>query len=232
MSNYESAGWNEYIKQIQNVLSSLDLQDKVLLEIAPGECNYAKIYGDAGLRKYIGVEPNKSWLDSAKKKLEYYNAAEEYEFVYSTYEDYQLTCQIDVLYSSGLLYHLASPIHYLETIANYNPEYIIIEHPGEYDNDIPFITDESVSIRHAGGLTLEKVNKPGMRMSEVFEDPPHDIEIYSDKKTVPLNMFLSCRGVAWCLEKMGYSLEEYIQIGTTEKSKQENCVMRFKREHT
>ena len=233
MDKFHRSNWANYVEYVSKVLDPIDLNDKVLLEIAPGECSYVHMFADRGLAKYIGVEPNKHWLLTAKKRLEYVNVATEYEFVNSTYEDYKQTCPVDIIYSSGLIYHLASPLHYLEYIANYNAEYIVIEHTGNIADDSPHVFDEAGNLNegHIGGVCGESVNNPGMRLSEALDDPQPDRPITASKKTIPLNMFISCYMIVWCMEFMGYRLEAYNNLQTGERSKSDNCVMRFRLEN-
>jgi len=233
MDKIHSDNWANYVKFVSKLVDPIDMNGKVLLEIAPGECSYFRLFADSGLAKYIGVEPNNSWLLTAKKRLEYVNAATEYEFVNSTYEDYKQTCPVDIIYSSGLIYHLASPLHYLEYIANCNAEYIVIEHTGNIEEDYPHVFDEAGNFNngHIGTVVGERVNNPGMRLSEALDDPNPDNTAIASKKAIPLNMHISCHMIVWCMGKLGYRLEAYSNIETGERSKSENCAMRFKLEN-
>ena len=231
MDHTERQHWNTYANELRVVFDSIELQGKTMLEIAPGECNYAEVYTNAGLGKYICVEPNKQWLRNTQRKIEFLNVAEQYEFVNSTFEEYQCTEPVDIVFSAGLLYHLVSPFHFLEILANYNAEHVVIEHTGTMysPHNGPLWKNGVISNSHAGGLVPEPTNYPGMRLTDSFETVEHDRENYTNKRFIPLNMFVSCDLIQWCMEKMGYNLEEYNNIETGTMSKHENCVMRFKR---
>lgn len=231
MDAIERQHWDTYANNVKMILDDIDLQDKTLLEIAPGECNYANIYSNAGLDKYIGVEPNNQWLKNAQAKIEFVNAAKQYEFVNKTFEEYHCSEQIDIVFCAGLMYHLASPFQLLETLANYNAEYIILEHTGAlYDPHTgPLFIDEIISNKHGGGLTHEHTNFPGMRLTNHYDIVEHDTQNHTDKKFIPLNMFVSCDLASWCMEQMGYPLAGYNNIETGTQSKHQNCVMVFKR---
>lgn len=223
--------WDTYVQEVKPILDGANLQGKVLLDIAPGECCYYKLFSGAGLDKYIAVDPNHQWLDTAKLRLEYVNAAKEYNFFYNTYEDYKCSDHVDVVYSCGLLYHLSNPFHFLEYVANQNAEYVILEHTGHlFDPTLGPIwtTDEMMSIRHYGGVTNEPTNMPGMRLTNAFKHMEPDRENRTDRKFIPLNVFISCDLVVWCMDKMGYELEDYSNLATGERSKDQNCAMRFK----
>jgi len=232
MDNAELQHWNTYVEGLQKCFDGMDLRDKVLLEIAPGTCNYAKIYSDAGLSKYIAVEPNEQWLGTAKNKLEFVNAAKEYEYINKPYEDYKCDEKVDVIFSAGLIYHLVSPFHFLEYVANHNAEYIILEHTGkmlEPTYGPVWSSDGFVNRMHYGGLTTERTNEPGMRLTDSFENIDVGSKGATDKKFIPLNVFASCDLIVWCMGEMGYVIDEYNNITTGTKSKNQNCVMRFKR---
>jgi hypothetical protein len=218
--------WEEYTFQLLPLVEG-KFQNNVVLEIAPGECAYSNIYKNAGMKKYIAVEPNAEWLRVTQRKMEELNSAESFEFVHSTYEDYQLNQRVDTVYCSGLLYHLASPIHCLEKIVNMNPDNIILETTGHaFDASTgPVMKNGMITTEHAGGFSLENINSHGMR----FTDPLEKNELIGiTKKAVGLNMYMSCDFIIWCLDHMGYRMDDYVNFNISDAgSKTHSSAMSF-----
>lgn len=92
----------------------------------------------------------------------------------------------NVVVACGLLYHLHSPLHFLELIVNFsNPEWIILDSYDDYDN----ITKSNEL------LSSEQLNRGGEAFTGKF-------------KTIPLSLNIEGHYITSALESLGYSLEK------------------------
>jgi hypothetical protein len=107
---------------------------KSVLEIAVGDrFKLIDIYNSNHISSYVGIEPFEEWCSNSRRVLDK-SAQFPYEMHNCGYESY--TAQTpDVVVCNGLAYHLHSPFHLFEYLANTNAEYIILETtqtPGDY----------------------------------------------------------------------------------------------------
>jgi hypothetical protein len=156
--------------------------NKTVIEFGPLHGYVTKTIIENNPKKLICVEPDdySIWvLESSKLKIdEIYNLTAN-EF-YAQYRP------ANVVVACGLLYHLHSPLHFLELIVNFsNPEWIILDSLLDYD-----ILPTSFNI-----LSKEELNRGG--------------EAFTGKyKTIPLSLNIPGNYITKSLELLGYSLEK------------------------
>tara|TARA_Y100000389_G_scaffold191678_1_gene218228 strand:+ start:397 stop:1149 length:753 start_codon:yes stop_codon:yes gene_type:complete len=202
----DQEGWQDYLDIIENFIT-LPINSTVL-EIAPGNGAYQRLINNSDIKKYIGVEPFTTWYESLKDGTTW---NPEVEFHNCTYEKFILDEPVDVVITAGLFYHLASPIHFIETIANdYKPDLLYVESIGHLD----------INYMHATGKELsyapEVINKAGNRQQ-------------SHGRAVPYNATIDTPTIAHFLECVGYKLIDFDDIETRNSSKVDSCIMKFHR---
>ena len=220
----------EYIADIRPMYDVV--KDKKVLEIAVGSnARLTSIYNHYGIKSLFGIEPYKRWFNQSKEILEIL-AEFDWELECLSYEDYK-PGEFDVVVCNGLAYHLHSPYHLFEYLANINAEYIIMETTGVPNNGN---TDD----------TLERIHSTMLNNKESFEDylmgksktisrfeeqniPGNSIS--SGKRKIPWShtgMNPDIRVLAfWC---MGYDLDASNErIGGMDRSKVGTTTYRFKR---
>jgi len=220
----------EYIEDIKPMYDVV--KDKKVLEIAVGSnARLTSIYNHYGIKSLFGIEPYKRWFNQSKEILEIL-AEFDWELECLSYEDYK-PGEFDVVVCNGLAYHLHSPYHLFEYLANINAEYIIMETTGVPNNGN---TDD----------TLERIHSTMLNNKESFEDylmgksktisrfeeqniPGNSIS--SGKRKIPWShtgMNPDIRVLAfWC---MGYDLDASNErIGGMDRSKVGTTTYRFKR---
>jgi len=232
----------DYIKDIKHIYDIV--KDKSVLEIACGNVRFIEgIYNAYGIKSFTGVEPFEQWCTGGKKQLEYH-ANFKWDMVHSRYEDYVVTEVPDVVVCCGLLYHLSSPFHLLEWLANTNAEYIILESTGttEYTTgkNTTHNTMERINaqISEAGGLKeyIEEFkyngrNKYTLKYEET--DIPGNT-IHNTYRSVPWKIFGVENDIrVLAFSEMGYDLDaSHERYDSLDKSKANSTTYRFKRNDT
>lgn len=212
---------------------------KSVLEIAVGDrFKLIDIYNSNHIRSYVGIEPFEEWCSNSRRVLDK-SAQFPYEMHNCGYESY--TAQTpDVVVCNGLAYHLHSPFHLFEYLANTNAEYIILETtqtPGDYPtwsgantthNTMSRIKEEMESSNQSFDdyimeksinsiLSHEHINKPGNSISTKRAIPWRVAGTNPDIKVLAF----------WC---MGYDLDSSLErVGGVDRSKHCVTVYRFKR---
>jgi len=183
--------------------------NSTVLEIAPGTGHFTEIYNRSNLKKYIAVEPSQLWFEILSSQ--HYNCKT--EFHKCGYENYTPIDKIDYVVCTGLLYHLSSPVHFIETIANkYNPNIIYLETTGHMNSDL------NNRDNFLGKFYKEEVDKLGNRHTD-------DIT----KKIVPYNLTITLPTIVKFFEHVGYSLESYSDMSIANTSKHAVCSMILKK---
>jgi hypothetical protein len=178
----------------------------VVLDIATGfEVRYASKLND--VKKFISLEPFVPWhtqLVEAAPALPCQS-----EFLNCTYEEYIPEDKIDVVVSAGLIYHLASPMHFLETVVNvYAPRVFYLETTGIYANDH---TDEETEAH----FVKESINTAGMRQG---------------KRVIPWRLNINNNSfIVTAMRSVGYSLETFADLSTEMVSKTKVTFFKFSR---
>lgn len=201
-------GWQDYLNIIQDFVNFPS--DSVLLEIAPGDNAWVDIIDKSNIKKYIAVEPNNLWFEKIKE----HNSNIERELHNLTYEQYVPKEKIDVLVTAGLFYHLASPVHYIETIANvYKPKIVYVETVGEFD------PEDIIALAEKEDRTIfdkENINTEGNRITV-------------GERAVPYSLKLPPAVISYFFKTVGYDLLALQQIRTTALSKQQCTILKFSR---
>ena len=229
----------EYIEDIKPMYDVL--KDKKVLEIAVGNnARMTSIYNHYGIKSLFGIEPYKRWFNQSKEILEMM-AEFDWELECLSYEDYK-PGEFDVVVCNGLAYHLHSPYHLFEYLANINAEYIIMETTGvpamhgQPDWSGTKLTDDTLE-RIKGTMIQHKVSFEEYLMgkSQTFstfeqQDIPGNSNS-SNKRKIPWShagMNPDIRVLAfWC---MGYDLDKSNErVGGMDKSKACTTTYRFKR---
>jgi len=231
----------DYIQDIKHMYDVV--KDKSVLEIACGNVRFIKgIYNAYGIKSFTGVEPYEQWCNGGSVQLTK-SANFKWDMVHSRYEDYVVTEVPDVVVCCGLLYHLSSPFHLLEWLANTNAEYIILETTG---------TVEHTSGKGTTQNTMERVNaqiSEAGGLKEWIQGTDFRNTIYRlgyEKTDAPGNSFHNTlRSVPFMLHgvgndvivlsfsEMGYDLDaSHERYDSLEFSKMTTTTYRFKRNDT
>ena len=198
-------GWKDYLDIVEDFVKLPS--NSTVLEIAPGNGAYQWLINNSDIKKYIGVEPFTPWYEHLKIDIAW---TPEAEFHNCTYEDFTLNEDVDVVITAGLFYHLASPIHFIETIANeYKPTLLYVETIGHVDIGNMHATGKDSS------YAPEKLNVAGSR--------------YAGRRAVPYNSVTDISTLAHFIECVGYKLMDFENIDTQNSSKVDNCIMEFHR---
>lgn len=199
-------GWLDYLDIVEDFIKLP--AESTVLEIAPGNGAFRELINNSNIKKYIGVEPFTPWYKNLKLDLEWIPEA---EFNNCTYEEYVLNEPVDVVITAGLFYHLASPIHLIETIANeYKPDLLYVETIGHLDTNGMYATGKNST------YAPEVLNVPGSRQQ-------------GQGRAVPYNTTLDTSTLAYFFECVGYKLMDYKDIETQNSSKVDSCIMKFHR---
>ena len=190
-------------------------RDSVVLEIASGEGHFSSIYKSSNLKKYICVEPDKEWIDMASQ----HDYGCDTEFVNTTYEHFQTEEIIDYVVCAGLIYHLASPVHFIETVVNkFKPKVLYLESLDEYNQEELIFDNVDNSIQFTNQFRYEEINRTGNRFKIQGEN------------LVPASLSISADAIIYFFKTVGYNVSDYktIEISATEQSK--SCVTMYKLE--
>lgn len=230
----------DYINDVKHMYDIV--KDKSVLEIACGNVRFVEgIYNAYGIKSYTGVEPFEQWCNGGKIQLEYH-ANFKFDMIHSRYEDYEVTEVPDVVVCCGLLYHLSSPFHLLEWLANTNAEYIILETTGTVEHTTGKGTTQNTmervnaQISEAGGLkehinhylntqfpsrlNYEETDTPGNTVHNTYRSVPWRINVWPDI-------------IVLAFSEMGYDLEaSHERYDSLEYSKCNTTTYRFKRNDT
>jgi len=231
----------DYINDVKHIYDVV--KDKSVLEIACGIPRFIKkIYNAYGIKSYTGVEPFEQWQGIATELLTE-SANFKWDMVHSRYEDYVVTEVPDVVVCCGLLYHLSSPFHLLEWLANTNAEYIILESMG---------TTEYTTGKGTTQNTMERINaqiseEGGLKeYIDNYLNHTFDLRIRYEETDIPGNTVHNAyRSVPWQIQgvendlrvlafsEMGYDLEaSHERYDSIERSKSNTTTYRFKRNDT
>jgi len=227
----------EDIKWIYDVVA-----DKTVFEIAMGNsARLTPIYNEYGIKRLFGIEPYDKWYNQSKEILEIY-AEFDWRILCSRYEDYTPRgAYFDVTICNGLAYHLHSPYHLFEYLANLGSEYIIMETTGVPHNDNPdwsgSKTTEGTMERIKGTIQQQKTSfeeylQGKSTTCSTFEEqniPGNSSN--NNRRSIPWShagMNPDIRVLAfWC---MGYDLDaSHERLGGLEHSKTCTTTYRFKK---
>jgi len=204
----ESQEWARYRQEIGESISLP--ADSTVAEIAVGNFGgafYNKI-SNSKIKKYIAIEPNTDWYLSTKS-CNYNNI--QTEFINSTYENYIPNEPVDIVICAGLAYHLHSPVHLIEYVANhFDPAVIYFETTGHINPSDPDFSWDHVLFK------TEIIDIPGNAFKGNYE------------KKVSLSAVLQPMFIAKCFETIGYTLEKYYNFQSdTHSSKDCVCMMKI-----
>tara|TARA_R110001592_G_scaffold19847_7_gene80981 strand:- start:443 stop:1366 length:924 start_codon:yes stop_codon:yes gene_type:complete len=226
----------DYCAEIRDIYSVV--KDGVILEIAAARVRFVEyIYNYYGIARYTGVEPKDEWFMEGNRSLKA-KADFKWNMVNSDYQSYSVKGTPDVVVCCGLSYHLHSPFHLWEWLANTNAEYIILETTGvpeDWDQSgDPLTTVERIAeqVKVAKDtdnyLQLKDIYPVGLR----WEEPniPGNVQT-TKKRSIPwavCNMNPDLRILAF--NEMGYDLDaSSTRYGGYCLSKQCIDTQRFKR---
>ena len=231
----------EYIADIQPMFDVV--KDKTVYEIAVGNCaRLTPIYNHYGIKSLFGIEPFEKWYNQSKEILEIY-AEFDWRILCSRYEDYNPRgAYFDVTVCNGLAYHLHSPYHLFEYLANLGSEYIIMETTGVPSRSTNPDWSGEIGVEYA----MERIKGTMEQYNQSFEDyimiksqmfstyeeqniPGNSIN--NNRRSIPWNNSGINPDVIvlafWC---MGYDLDKsHERVGGGDKSKECNTVFRFKK---
>jgi len=205
-----------YTREISDILE-FD-KDSIVLEIASGEGHFSSIYKSSNLKKYICVEPDKEWIEMASQ----HDYGCDTEFVNTTYENFQPKEDVDYVVCAGLIYHLASPIHFIETVANkFNPKVLYLESLGEYNQEELIFDNENNSVQFNCLFRYEEINRTGNRFK------------LQGEKLVPASLSISTDAIIYFFKTVGYNVIGYktINISASEQSKESVTMYKLEREN-
>ena len=232
---------NDYIQHIKPMYSVCE--NKSVLEIAVGNhVRLIPIYNHYNISSYIGIEPYPHWYKGSIQTLED-TALFPFKMHNCEYQQYNSTDVVpDVVVCNGLAYHLHSPYHLFEYLANINAEYIILETTG-----VPLQQPDwggSITTND----TMDRIKGTMQQHEESFEDylmrkstTFHTFEQQNtpgnsnstNRRAIPWShsgMNPDMRVLAfWC---MGYDLDDSLERdGQDKEDKSKDCitVYRFKR---
>jgi len=208
----------DYYDTVYSVLHFIG--DKDILEIA---CFSGEMFHPIQKNKprsHTAIEPYRRGFDKAVETAE--------EFGYDidihniAYEDMSWDKTFDVVLCTGLLYHLHSPLHLIETLGNLNSEYIILEATGALGVDI------CSNSQYPGGQTGP---------TEIYVSK---IEFGRETNNIPGNRqsvgkYVNCVArinktvIVKAFDQLGYRLESVNDIYSSTQSKAEVCMMVFRR---
>jgi len=205
-----------YTREISDILE-FD-KDSIVLEIASGEGHFSSIYKSSNLKKYICVEPDKEWIEMASQ----HDYGCDTEFVNTTYENFQPKEDVDYVVCAGLIYHLASPIHFIETVANkFKPKVLYLESLGEYNQEELIFDNENNSVQFNCLFRYEEINRTGNRFK------------LQGEKLVPASLSISTDAIIYFFKTVGYNVIGYktINISASEQSKESVTMYKLEREN-
>lgn len=200
-----------YAKEMSDLLE-FD-KDSIVLEIASGEGHFSSIYKSSKLKKYICVEPDKEWIEMASQ----HDYGCDTEFANTTYENFQTKENIDYVVCAGLIYHLASPVHFIETVVNkFKPKVLYFESLGEHNQEELIFDYENKSVQFNCQFRYEEINRTGNRFKTAGEN------------LVPASLSISTDAIIYFFKTVGYNVSKYktVRISASEQSKE--CVTMYK----
>ena len=234
--------YKQHIKPMYSVC-----ENKSVLEIAVGNhVRLIPIYNDYNISNYVGIEPHTPWCEGSTQTLED-TALFPFKMHNCEYQQYQLTSTDvvpDVVVCNGLAYHLHSPYHLYEYLANINAEYIILETTGvpshikQTDWTGSNTTDDTMDrIKGTMQQNEESLNDYLKRKGTAFS-------IFEQQNTPGNSNTINRRAIPWSTQLMnpdmrvlafwcmGYDLDDSLERnGQDQEDRSKDCitVYRFKR---
>lgn len=192
---------SEYLSKY---ISSLSFKpNDVVLDIATGRKLLYKYKLD-NVKKLIAVEPDAEWCSELIDDISDIPCATEINNC--AYEDYTPIENIDVVVCAGLLYHLSSPIHFLQTVANvYQPKVFYLETTGVYDPD--------------------KELEQGCFWAQFNEEPVNKKGMSQGLNIAPYKLTMHLSFVVHIMETIGYKLENHTNLSTESQLSKESVTM-------
>ena len=227
----------DYCDGVKDIYSVV--KDAVVLEIAAARVRFVEhIYNYYGIARYTGVEPMDEWFMAGNRTLKS-KADFKWNMVCSDYESYDVKGIPDVVVCCGLSYHLHSPFHLWEWLANTNAQYIILETTGTPGDNHLFA---GANTTHN---TMERITEQITELGsmEAYLALPRHMGVNSEVLNIPGNMQTTKkRSIPWKLaginpdlkvlafSEMGYDLDASNErIGGLCRSKRCVTTYRFKR---
>lgn len=199
---------DEYFHILKDFISIPD--NSTVVEIAPGTGLLFKyVISEFNYSKYIGIEPDIIWVNKFQENL--LNTSK-VTLINDIYENVDLSNKdIDIVISAGLLYHLASPAHYIEYLCNIGADVIYLESYGHLEEDVLSYDYKKWSkVRFVD----EQLNISGNRQVK-------------GKKALPVSVALDINICPHLFKMLGYKMEYYKNIDATQRGKQQVCIMKF-----
>lgn len=197
---------DEYLSLIKPFFSSIE--GKSVLEYACFAGDWWKMFALHSPKNVIAFDPvnyNELYNDDLlQRNLQMYCDLVEHHHI--GYEDFK-SPECDVIVCAGLLYKLSSPFNLIENIANKNPDIIFFETTGHIGDG------DSISILKYG------------------DDVHHrDLNRNFNTRRLPWVVQITPDTVVQAFDKLGYKLEDHINISCKSRpSKERVAMMRFKK---
>lgn len=192
---------NEYCQTISPLFSII--KDKTVLEYGCYIGNWWQMFELHSPKKVTAIDPRRH--PGIESNIIKYNHFVDFKQV--GYESLEKDVEYDVIVCAGVLYKMSSPFHLIEDIVSRNPEYVLFETTGRYEEE----TQNMISLIR-------------------WEDNVSNRNWNEDIKRLQWSLSISPRTVVEAFELLGYEFETHINIECeTYPSKENVSMMRFKK---
>jgi len=190
---------NEYYKTISPLFSVI--KDKTVLEYGCFIGDWWQMFDLHSPKKVTAIDPRRH--PDIESNIIKYNHFVDFKQV--GYESLEKDIEHDVIVCAGVLYKMSSPFHLIEDIVSRNPEHILFETTGRYEEE----TQNLISlIRWEDNVSNRNWNK--------------------DIKRLQWSLSIKPRTVVEAFEFLGYDFETHINIECEDyPSKQKVSMMKF-----
>ena len=190
---------NEYYKTISPLFSVI--KDKTVLEYGCFIGDWWQMFDLYSPKKVTAIDPRRH-PDIESNIIKYNHFV---DFKQIGYESLEKDIEHDVIVCAGVLYKMSSPFHLIEDIASRNPEHILFETTGRYEEKRQDI------------ISLIR-----------WEDNVSNRNWNEDIKRLQWSLSIKPRTVVDAFEFLGYDFETHINIECEDyPSKQKVSMMKF-----
>ena len=190
---------NEYYQKISPLFSII--KDKTVLEYGCFIGDWWQMFELHSPKKVTAIDPRRH-PDIESNIIKYNHFV---DFKQIGYESLEKDTEHDVIVCAGVLYKMSSPFHLIEDIVSRNPEHILFETTGRYEEE----TQNLISLIR-------------------WEDNGSNRNWNEDIKRLQWSLSIKPRTVVEAFEFLGYDFETHINIQFEEyPSKQNVSMMKF-----